>query len=351
MDYSSWVRSVERKEVPAVSLCCVSEPYLWDSMKRILQEDFLENRLLDFNYELCNILETPIEKLENTLETMPMISEKRVVVLENIPLDKDSIKKQERVLEMLCSYCESPNMTNAVFLHFDGDKPYLQGKYYKRMRPCLEVVEVNRLTENELRRFVQKFFQKRKILTEQGVVELVCRASGYLEKESSKTLFDVKNLLEQICSNQTGGKISMERAQALFISDIDENVFRLTNALDQRDRKRCVEVMCDLEEVVTDFSGIFYLIVGRIRAIYAMKLMQKKKLSDADCAKRLRQSPYAMKYLRMAADRYTEEELFQLHRDLYEVEKRTRTQSTKLSWEIMCFLMRACTPRRMARGN
>ncbi len=337
MDYISFIKNVDKGLLSGTYLCSITEPYLWESMKKILVDDVVGHNMLDFNYEFIRFEDLTQKKFENAVETLPFMAEKRVVIIENIQLSKDSISKNEDILQKIADYTLKPNPSTLLFISFFGEKPFA-GKIYKKIKPAIVEINLFRLNRKELENFIQKFFSKKKLLLENGIVEAVIESSKYLDSDSEKTLFDIENTLQAIAGMETLGRIYLKDAKSVLYSEVEDNVFRLLDAFRDRNVKECEVLFQGFQKISMDSYELLYLLARQVRILIGMKAIVDKRIPDIDGAKRLKISPYEYKKTKPALQKFSMEELVELHNKLYQIEKKAKTVQTNLNFELERFL-------------
>lgn len=337
MDYISFIKNVDKGLLNGTYLCCITEPYLWDATKKILADDVVGQNMLDFNYELIRFEDLTSKKFENAVETLPFMAEKRVVIIENIQLSKDSISKNEAVLQEIADYTLKPNPSTLLFMSFFGEKPFA-GKMYKKMKPAIIEMNLFRLNRRELENFIQKFFSKKKLLLENGIVEAVIESAKYLEPDSEKTLFDIENTLQSIAGMELLGRIYLNDAKSVLYSEVESNVFRLLDAFRAKNVKECEILFQGFQKISMDSYELLYLLARQVRILIGMKAIVNKRIPDIDGAKRLKISPYEYKKTKPSVQNFSMQELIELHNKIYQIEKKAKTVQTNLNFELERFL-------------
>lgn len=338
MNYVDWLSHVDRGEPGQVLLCCIEEPYLWEMLKNVLQNDVLGGNFLSFNYEHLDARTLSSETLISALETLPLMGERRVVVVENVPLQKEALQKNEALLTTLCESVLHRPPHVLLVLGFVGDKPF-RGKILKQMEPDLQRISLTRLTEQELHRFVTKKWKQRGILVEEGVLPLLMTSSEYLDPHAEKTLYDVENLVESTAALAKDGRLYRRDAEEALISPSERNIFALMDAINDRRSASACALIKGYESLGEDPFRLFYMIVRQIRNMIGVKRAESMRLSPRDGQARLKLSSFEYGKLRRGVQNYTEKELIAYHDRLFSMEKRMKTQVFHLESELERFAL------------
>lgn len=341
MDYVTWVKAAERGALEGVYFCRISEPYLWDGMKKILEQNVVGDVMPDFNFECLSFPGLDQRKLETALETMPVMAPRRIVILEHMPLERNQLKTFEATLGVLSTYLANPNPSVLLVLGFEGEKPFL-GKLVKQLSKCAYTVDVSRLSAIQLRGFIRKRLMKSNIHAEQRVIDWVGNYGGYLTKNSTKTLYDVANEVDKLIASTQGGTLQQEVAEEVLIESVQGDVFRLTDALSERNAPKALKAYDNLLHNSEDPFRLFYLIVRLFRNLISIRALSDRRIPDAEGQKRIGISPFEYGKLKRSCGRFEVEELIERFEALYQLELKMKTQPTDLRSELMCFLVRSC---------
>ncbi|MDY3052338.1 MAG: DNA polymerase III subunit delta [Ndongobacter sp.] len=341
MDYVTWVKAAERGALEGVYFCRISEPYLWDGMKKILEQNVVGDAMPDFNFECLSFPELDQRRLETALETMPVMAPRRVVILERMPLERNQLKTFEATLGVLSDYLDHPNPSVLLVLGFEGEKPFL-GKLVKQLNKCAHIVDVSRLSPVQLRGFIQKKLTRANVRADQRVIDWVGGYGGYLTKNSTRTLYDVANEVDKLIASAQEGVLRQEIAEEVLIESVQDDVFRLTDALAERDTPKALKAYENLLDNSEDPFRLFYLVVRLFRNLISIRALSDRRIPDADGQKRIGISPFEYGKLKSRCGRFEMNELVERFEALYQLELKMKTRPTDLRSELAYFLVRSC---------
>ena len=125
MDYQQVQNQIRRGQVAPLYLFFGEEAFLARHLVRLLEEQLLQGSLRDFNYALFDGDTVSLEEVINAANTLPVFSEKRLVVVKNAPWFEGTDEE-----ELLLAYLENPSPTTClVFLA--GDQVDARRRPYK----------------------------------------------------------------------------------------------------------------------------------------------------------------------------------------------------------------------------
>lgn len=340
MDYREMIGQMRSGKLQGNYLISVEEEYLYDLFIEALTEDFLGGRLLDFNFEEMDFLKRTPDEILNALETLPMMAEKRIVLIDHMPLERDSVKQYTAALEPLIAYLENPNPSTLGFFIFRGKKPF-QGKFVKKADSFWTRVSFDRLKKGELMAFIAGRFQLAGIRVNRKIPEILARESGYLERDSQKNLYDVQNEADKIASSYKGkGTLDEETLEALLVLNYDENIFAYTDALGERRVDDALKLFDGFQKMNLDSYRTYYMTVRLIRNLLNVKACLLEGYTEAKIISRIKLSPFEFKKVRGMVRRFSLEELKDLHARAYDFEKRMKTESFDMDLELPLLILR-----------
>lgn len=348
MNYLDWIRQVDQNQVRGAYLVLVSEPFLWDSMKKILQDQVLVGSYLDFNFQIFDFPSMSPEEFTGALETLPFFQKKKVVIGEHLPLDKGQVKEYEEKLLDLARYLKKANASTLLFLQFDGALPF-KGKAYHALEPYLQIIRLSRLTKTELQNFILKRFKARGLRVEKPLVPFLAEKSSYFTHPQETSLYQIANMVDSVAGLAEDGKVTLKDGQALFKDPAEENIFKLMDAISARDAVQAVSLMVGFTQIQEDPVRIFYMTVRQIRNLIGVKLLKSRRISPSEAIKILGLSSFEYHKLESAVDRFHLEELFSLHEKLFQMETNLKTRPFDMTLGMEAFYGRLGPPKN--KGN
>lgn len=340
MDYVAWIRQLDQGFQRRNFLVLVEELYLWDLMKQVIKSSLVPN-FQEFNYQSYDFSLLDQDIFHTAVETLPMMADKKVLIFENLPLKREELKKNEEMLELLASYLKDPNPSIYIFLSFFGKKPF-RGKIFKEMEKELDQVELFRLDRRKLSSFIEKKFLDQKLQWDQRLVPMLVDYSRYLEKDQLTNLYDMDNLLKKLISSAEGGVLKEERIKKLLAETFDDNIFSFLDAISQRNNRRALFLLKGYQIESRDPFQIFYMLVRQVRNLLAIKAGLQGKLRDEDIRKRMNLSSFEYSKLRSHMGNFALEELVYGHRELFEMEKKIKSQPYDLYFGLERFVVCFC---------
>jgi len=313
--------------------------------------------------------EVELDTLRNVCDTIPFLSERRLVVLEGLPKrkrkpgaeDDDSDPGEatgQRTGEG--GEDEQPATPSTVVPAAKGrgkkgkaasgpdPKAFIQG--LAEYIPCLPQTTVLVLLAGELLEAThplakaaaqygrqRAFTPPRGVALEDWLARRARDAGARLTPEAGRLLIessgdDLRVLAHEIDKLSTyvgrGGEIRVEDVRALTPIARQTRVFDLTDALARRDRKRALALLHELLANGESPLGIVALTAYQTRALLQIKTLSERGLRPPQIAQQAALAPFVVEKSLPLARRFTFAQLEGAHRSLLEIDtalKRSRT--------------------------
>lgn len=326
MDYKQIIGCVRDHNIQGAYLVNDLEGYLTDILIKSLREDLLEESLVDFNFDWIQREKINFADIYNSCETLPLGKGPRIVVVEGISLSRDGVKENKELLDELGGYLEGISKST-VFVIISRNQKAFNGSFFKKFDKHGTVVNIDRLVKNELINFIGNKITKAGRSVSKTNVNYIAENIGYLDKDSSKSLYDVDNEIHKIIQRGTG-VVSLDEIKEVMIENYDINVFEFLDALSQRNSKESYRAYHKLRKKKTDDFMVFYMIARQVRNLIQVKLIKEKGIGLNNSGTGL--SNFELKKLDRFVKFFSLEDLTQIHQQLYKSEVSMKTTSEKI---------------------
>lgn len=234
------------------------------------------NRYIDEEFEQFNLDRfhtVSFADIYNACETLPFMSEKKLVIVEDIDLSKSSQSSIKNDLEQFINYFPNiPETTILVFV-FRGKKSF-RSKFVKAIDKIGEHQSYDKLTMAALREFIIQHLAKYHFQPE--FLDLFIDRSRYLDKNHNKNLYDILNELDKL-KNNTNHFVLQTGDLDRLAGNYEKNIFKLMDSFSQKDLSSSIQYLHDLNRERDDSYRIFFMLVRQIRnLLYTKELIRRK---------------------------------------------------------------------------
>lgn len=281
--------SMFRKNLSAKKLCPIyflagEEPFLLeDSLKRI--EKVVNTD--DLNREVFQATECSGNDILNSVETLPFLTDKRIVIL------KMANKLKNDDFKIITKIIENPVDTSCFIIIFPEKIKNSTSKRKDLISLCEKsdicyCVDCKKLYEKDVKIFIQEEFNIRGKNIEPDVVQQIINDTGL-------DLQNVSNEIEKISLYLGDSKKNVTVEDFVKISGFTKeiNIFMLTNAIEEKNVKNSLFIVEQMLKTGESAIGLLSTISGAVRKMLTAKsLMEEKNYTMQDALNYVRVYSY-----------------------------------------------------------
>lgn len=283
-------KNLSAKKIYPVYFLAGEETFLLDDcIKRI--ENIVN--IDDLNREVFQATESTGSDILNSVETLPFLTDKRIVILKAAnKLKNDDFKTITKVIE-------NPVDTTCFIIVFPDKVKNSTSKRKDLITLCESsnscyCVECKKIYEKDVKAFIQEEFNSRGKTIEPDVIQQIVNDTGF-------DLQNVSNEIEKITLYLGKDKKNVTVEDFVKISGFTKeiNVFMLTNSVEEKNMKNSLFIIEQMLKTGENAIGILSSISGAIRKmLMAKSLMEEKNYSSQDALNYIRvYSYFQYKYL------------------------------------------------------
>lgn len=267
----------------------------------------------EFNLE--SFTETPNSKtILATAQTLPLFGEKRLIVIH----DYFGTQSKEDQEELITKFANIPESTILVFFETKALDKRL--KSTKALLKAATNKEFPALNKNNLPEWIKSEVSKH----EQSI-------SYTLAMELSHQFSEHPDLVPQeinkLCTFASNSEINKEAIKAVNCLPHNDSVFDLTDALASNNNQHKLRTLSHLYQQGEDLVRLLYLLTSQIRLLIITHLT-KGNFSEV---KALKIHPYVQKKLKQKVRNLSLKKLYELYRQLYEIDLAIKTGKIRTS--------------------
>lgn len=294
-----------------------------EGIKATLNPDFLM-----FNYIEVDQKAEAFEETMMKIESVPMMDSKKIVHIKNFnyAIDSNTWSKAE-IKEFEQRLPSIPEDTVVIIANDEVKKAGNLG-LYKSLSKLVCVIQLDRLNAPDLRGLLQGRFDASlgKSRLPKQILEEVIKLSGYLEKNSTVSLFDVEEMAIKIegLFNENG-TITQNDLYRLFEQKREADLFRLLNAIRDKDKKRAFFEYHLLRESGEPNIKIMVTLAKLLSTMVKSSYYMAEGHSTAEIAKALGKNPYAIESGTVFVRRFGRRKLIHIIDRIIEVDYQMKT--------------------------
>lgn len=300
MKYQELMKDIKQKQIKPVYLFAGSEQYIGNMVEHSMVENVISQGLEQLNLKVFEDKNPDISEILSVCETLPLMSEKRVVIIrEGTGLTKISDKK---TVDALNRYIDRPAETTVLILC--DSSPDKRKKIYKTLKSQNAIVDFEKLSKIDLEKWIGRRLKLAQKRTTTRVVEQFIRDTLYIENEN-KNMEMVDNELNKII-DYVGEKdtITLEDVEAVMPKLVEDNIFKMIDYAMAGNKGAALKMLNQFYLEGEGPFGVFGLLLRQIRIMLMVKILAEKRMSPDIIAKQAKLAPFIVKKVLQNGRRY-----------------------------------------------
>lgn len=291
-----------------------NESFLKNLYKEKLKKAMIEETAEAMNFNYYEDKKVSVSSIIDTAETLPFLSEKRLIIVKNSSLFYSGRKEDS---EKMAVYLEKVPQTSCIlFIEEEVDK---RGKLYKAITKYGYPVEFKALSEKELISWITKGFQKNNISIE-------AKAASYLVYTVGGDMNSLIQEIRKLCDYKgQNGSITIADIDSICIKSFEAKVFDLVAAIGNQKLEKAIEIYSNLLLFKQSPIMILAMIIRQFRLILQCQSFLKENLELSFIAQRLEQRDFIVKQCLNQSKNFSFEKLKQALEDCLETDIQIKT--------------------------
>ena len=296
MDYRALSTELNRGEVASCYLFIAYDRYIAKAYVRLIKGMILTGELADMNCRVFDDKKVDARVLAAELNAMPMMAEKRMVVIDS---DSFGAVTQSKELSGVLENFISSDPSHICLVCITPKMPDKRTKLYSALSSHAKIVEMKRYDEKGLSDYISNRLKASKLSISKEALEWFLDAVDYTAYRSETDLGYVVNELDKITAWCRGKKtVSLEDVKAVCAPTVSRDISRYTDSVLRGDMKSAMEGMNDLRTLRTGLALVMYSLDGALRQNALMMHSFSQGMTESEVAKKLGKHPYVIKLAR-----------------------------------------------------
>lgn len=292
MNYKDIIKNIKDRKYEKIYLFHGREYYLIDNAIKVIKEN-LEESMLDFNLDVIDGKETTLDQVISSIETLPFMDEKKVVIIKDFELLKGKKKNftdtdEKYLIDHLDNIPDTTVIVFAVYGEIDKRKSLV-----KKIDKNGIVFNCNKLSDMDLFKWVKKQFEKNEAYIDNPQIMYFIDQEGYRDKSSDKTLSDLQNEINKISSFVgKGNKVTNEIIDKLSQKKIENDIFKLIDCIGEKRSSNAMKILNDMIQEGESVLGIFSMIAKQFKVVMQVRQLQNEGYTAKVIAEKLKIHPF-----------------------------------------------------------
>ncbi len=283
------------------------EVYLKEYYTKKILDTIPDDGFEEFNKIVIDAKESTLDDVKDALESFPMMSDKKIVLIENSGAFKSA--NQETKDFYAKAFSELAEDTVLIFSEAEVDK---RSALYKAAGKVGCVIEFELLSQSDLVAFVQREVMNLNAKIQKDVAE-------YLVEICDSGLSGLKNEVLKLVAN-CSEEITRTDVDRLASKSLQIQVFELCDLLMERNTDKVLQMTEDLKTVKESPFKLIYILFGTFDKMLKAKLMEKEGMLYQEISGSLGVPPFIAKKYINGAKGFTEDELILMVKNVAEID-------------------------------
>ncbi|HCC07447.1 MAG TPA: DNA polymerase III subunit delta [Clostridiales bacterium] len=266
-----------------------------------LFEAMLDKATKDLNYDVFDDKTANIERISESMETLPVFAEKRVVYLKNVGLFEKKMKTLTgKLTEMMKKI---PNTTCLIIEEETFEKGQRDfNDCFKDLNLC-RVVNCETQKENILVKWIQKKF------TEKGK-SIDIKTATYMLRKVGTDMNNIMSEIEKLSSFKISeDNIKMKDIDEVCIESIDSKIFDLLEYIGLKNIAKAMEIYTNLIHMQEPVQRILYMIAKQFMLISDTKMLVESDISTDEISRLTTSPKFVIVECKKQAEMFTNKDL------------------------------------------
>ncbi|NLU36481.1 MAG: DNA polymerase III subunit delta [Clostridiales bacterium] len=284
MDYMELFRQINKEKLDKLYLFHGPEEFTKEEALYQILEKWIPEQYRDLNYQIIDGTETRADEIIAAGETLPFLSDKRIVVVKDYT---GLTGKKPEDEDQLIKYLEQVSDSTCLIFYTRGGADKKRA-LYKAIAKYGHAVEFERLSHSDLIKWTRKRFRLNKLkISDEDLEYFILQAGNNLE--------DIKNEVEKLASY--AGKsdlITREAIDKLITPSPEYTVFQFIDAVSAKRKATALEQMEILLEQEQSVFGILALIARQLKIMLLCKSYDEMGYNLTQIQNKLKAEPYKL---------------------------------------------------------
>ncbi|MGI6039396.1 MAG: DNA polymerase III subunit delta [Eubacteriales bacterium] len=259
---SALKKDIRENTAKSVYIFYGEEKYLIEHYVNTLKDKLVNPDLAEFNYTEFDDRNLRPEQIMDAVESLPMLSDKRLIVV----FDFDLFNQNQEDTEYLCKMIsEIPESSCLVFVYNVLEyKAKSSTKLYKTIKERGRIVELPVQNESELISWLKRHFRAQNKTIDNTTASYMLHICG-------KLMYKLKHEVDKVAAYANTEKIAREDIDAVCVPVIDAVIYKMTDAVVEQRYSDALQIMRDLVQMGYKAIVILAAIGKQLRRLFYTK--------------------------------------------------------------------------------
>lgn len=301
MNYREYIKRAKNDELKPVSLFLGEEDYLIDRTIKEMKNLYIDDSFEALNYTVLNGKQVDFDDIRNTCETLPFMSEKKLVIIKNFPLfkSKNEISREakqwndEKIKKDFMEYIDGLEDYLSLIFVEKVDNIRKNNPFYKAVKKSGQIVDFRKLRGKNLNDWILNKFKEDDISISPAIINYFIQYSSYFTPKHNKTLYDLENEIKKLANYlDPGNEVQRQDIDELMAKPLEMNIFNLLDGISQKDGNKAIRLFNEMHQSNEAPLFILHMVVRQLRNMLHIKSLKDLGYNDRDTQSKAKLSSY-----------------------------------------------------------
>ena len=296
LNYSEFQGEINSGNLKTAYLIHGKEDYLIDKSLKLVLEKYIDPNFEALNYIQLEGSLTEFDDILNACETLPFMSEKKLVVVRDSIIFQANNNLEARAKDMrkkLKDYIPKLNRDTTLLIVEKSESIIKNNAVYKTINTLGGVVEMEKLKKHQLESFVEKQFKSKGKTISRVESNYFIQKTSYLDKNMDKSLYDIENEVSKIVNYlEDSDEVKKTHIDELLSNPLDVNIFNLLGFIARKNGREALRVFNEMYSTGEASLFILHMIVRQFRNLLYFRVLKEKGYDDGSIRSKMKVSSY-----------------------------------------------------------
>nr|WP_300002150.1 DNA polymerase III subunit delta [Tissierella sp.] len=337
MIYKEFFSKLKKEDLDNYYLFLGDEEYMMKLALEEVKNKYVSDDFETLNYTIIDGKNANLDTLINASETLPFMSEKKVVILKDV--SNFLTELDDRSKEELYRYID--NLGDFLVLIFMDSNSSLRKntKFYKLIKKHERQVEFTKLMGSDMNKWVNTIARRNGKTILPVNIKYFIDQTSYNSKNVDLNLYDLENEFLKIADYAKAEEITKDDIDNTIIKTIDTNIFEFLEAFSSKNPERSLNLFNQMYLSGEPVQRMFFMMIRQIRMILGYVVYRTKGYDNNSIQEKLAIKPYEFGKIRNQASGFKLKELENIMRRLLEIDLAMKSTMTEDKLLVETFLV------------
>lgn len=272
MNYTNFLKKIKSNEASGIYCFQGEEDYLAKNTINFLKKELIDESVLEFNSFEKDATDMTYNNLYEEIVRLPFMAKKRVIILYNwTDLSKDLAKNYEEIEKLKDSYI--------LVLMSSPESPRKNLSIVKTLMKYDRLVDFDMVNPAALKNWILKKLQEEHKKISESALKKFIEYLNYSKDSEFNSLYKIENEIKKLASISSES-IDESIVDSMVNKSISSNIFNLTDAISQKNRKKAIQELNKLLNNGEEPVKILYMLSRHM--INVLKIINYKNQGYKD---------------------------------------------------------------------